>query len=169
GSKGTVFNMAYCQQAVCNASRASIMTGLRPDQEGVTNLVNHFREKIPDVVTLPQVFIKNGYEAVAIGKIYHGSAKAQDPISWTEPSILNVSKKGDEYALPKNKTGKKASSYELADVGDDAYEDGQIANAAIKQLSEFKNTGKPFFLAVGIKKPHLPFSAPKKYWDLYDS
>src|SRR5690606_3405583 len=94
GSKGTVFNMAYCQQAVCNASRASIMTGLRPDQEGVTNLVNHFREKIPDVVTLPQVFIKNGYEAVAIGKIYHGSARAQDSLSWTKPSILNISKKG---------------------------------------------------------------------------
>jgi len=167
-SKGTIFNMAYCQQAVCNASRASIMTGLRPDQINVTNLVNHFREKIPDVVTLPQVFIKNGYEAVAIGKIYHGSAKAQDPMSWTQPSILNVSKKGDEYVLPKNKTGKKAFSYESADVGDEAYEDGQIANAAIKRLSEFKNTGKPFFLAVGFKKPHLPFSAPKKYWDLYD-
>src|SRR5690606_4458669 len=104
----------------------------------------------------------------AIGKIYHGSAKAQDPMSWTKPSILNISKKGDEYVLPKNKTGKKAFSYESADVEDEAYEDGQIANAAIKQLSEFKNTGKPFFLAVGFKKPHLPFSAPKKYWDLYN-
>src|SRR5690606_33775870 len=67
-----------------------------------------------------------------------------------------------------NKTGKKAFSYESADVEDEAYEDGQIANAAIKQLSEFKNTGKPFFLAVGFKKQHLPFSAPKKYWDLYN-
>lgn len=166
---GIVFNKAYCQQAVCNPSRASIMTGLRPDQIGVTNLYKHFREKFPDIITLPQLFSKNGYEAVAIGKIYHGSKKAQDSISWTKPSLLNLSIKADEYALPKNKTGKKESSFECADLEDSSYEDGMIADLAIRQLREFKESGKPFFLAVGFKKPHLPFSAPKKYWDLYDS
>lgn len=166
--QGIVFTSAYCQQAVCNPSRASIMTGLRPDQIGVTNLNSHFREKIPEVITLPQVFRRNGYETVAIGKIYHGTKKAQDEISWTKPSVLNISVKTDEYVLPENKSGTKAASYEIADVKDEAYEDGQIAQAAINQLRDLKQSGKPFFLAIGFKKPHLPFCAPKKYWDLYN-
>ncbi len=158
-----------CQQAVCNPSRASIMTGLRPDQIKVTNLGNHFRQAIPDVVTLPQAFKANGYEAVAIGKIFHGSKKTQDEVSWSEPSVMNLSKKIDEYALLENKTGKKAAAYEMEDVVDSVYEDGRIAIRAVNQLHEFKESGKPFFLAVGFKKPHLPFGAPKKYWDMYDS
>ena len=167
-ARGVVFTSAYCQQAVCNPSRASIMTGLRPDRIGVINLENHFREAIPDVVTLPQAFIANGYEAMAIGKIYHGGKKTQDEVSWTKPSILNLSKKANEYALPENKTGKKAASYECATVDDEVYEDGQIAREAVRQLREMKQSGKPFFLAVGFKKPHLPFCAPEKYWKMYD-
>ncbi|MEG3660142.1 sulfatase [Arenibacter palladensis] len=167
-AKGTIFSKAYCQQAVCNPSRSSILTGLRPDQINVTNLVNHFREKMPNLITLPQIFKDNGYESLGLGKIYHGSKKAQDEVSWTKPAILNVSNKAMQYALGENKTGDKAASYENADVEDDKYEDGQIANEAIRNLDHFKKNGKPFFLAVGFKKPHLPFSAPKKYWDLYD-
>jgi len=167
-STGVIFNRAYCQQAVCNPSRASIMSGLRPDQIRVTNLQSHFREKNPEIITLPQVFIRNGYEAVAIGKIYHGAKSTQDEVSWSKPSVLNLSVKEDEYVLPENKTGKKSASYEIAEMKDEAYEDGQIANAAIAQLKTFKKTGNPFFLAVGFKKPHLPFCAPKKYWDLYN-
>jgi len=167
--QGVVFTNAYCQQAICNASRASIMTGLRPDRIGVTNLVSHFREALPNVVTLPQVFIANGYAAVAIGKIYHGTRNTQDEVSWTKPSLLNLSVKTDEYVLPVNKTGKKAASYEWSDLEEESYEDGQITREAVRQLQEFKQSNKPFFLAVGFKKPHLPFCAPRKYWDLYNS
>jgi iduronate 2-sulfatase len=167
-SNGTIFTKAYCQQAVCNPSRSSILTGLRPDQINVTNLVDHFREEMPNLITLPQIFKSNGYQTMGIGKIYHGSKKAQDDVSWTKPALLNVSNKAMEYALAKNKTGNKAASFESADVGDEVYEDGQIANEAIRSLAQFKKNGEPFFLAVGFKKPHLPFSAPKKYWDLYE-
>lgn len=166
-AKGIVFNHAYCQQSVCNPSRASIMTGLRPDQIGVTNLEQHFRTKFPDIVTLPQAFRKNGYEAVAIGKIFHGARSTQDEISWSVPSFSNLSIKENEYVLPENKTGKKASSVEIADEPDEKYEDGMIAQKAMELLQQFKTSGKPFFLAVGFKKPHLPFCAPEKYWDLY--
>jgi len=166
--RGMIFNNAYCQQAVCNPSRASVMTGLRPDQIRVTNLGSHFRQTVPDVLTLPQAFKAKGYEAVAIGKIFHGSKKTQDEVSWSEPSVMNLSKKSDEYALLENQTGKKAAAYEMADVADSVYEDGQIAINAINQLHKFKESGNPFFLAVGFKKPHLPFCAPKKYWDIYD-
>lgn len=168
-SQGIVFNHAYCQQAVCNPSRASVMTGLRPDQIGVTNLVSHFRTKFPDIKTLPQIFRNNGYDAVAVGKIFHGAKSTQDEVSWSKPSLLNLSIKQNEYVLPQNKTGKKASSVEFADEPDEKYEDGMIAQRAIDQLKEFKKSGKPFFLGVGFKKPHLPFCAPQKYWDLYKS
>jgi iduronate 2-sulfatase len=167
-ANGVVFNRAYCQLAVCNPSRASVMTGLRPDQIGVTDLHRHFREKLPDVVTLPQLFIKNGYHAVGIGKIYHGSKRAQDSLSWTQPALFNLSVKANEYVLPENKTGEKEAAYEQAGLEDTGYEDGQITQQAIRQLQAFKESGKPFFLAVGFKKPHLPFAAPKKYWGLYE-
>ncbi|WP_423127773.1 sulfatase [Gaoshiqia sp. Z1-71] len=166
-AQGVVFTKAYCQQAVCNPSRASVMTGLRPDQIRVTDLVTHFRDAVPNVLTLPQAFSANGYEAIGIGKIYHGGKKTQDEISWTKPSRLNLSVKKAEYALPENKTGQKAASYECAAVDDEAYEDGQIAREAIRQLRELKQSDKPFFLAVGFKKPHLPFCAPEKYWNMY--
>ncbi len=165
--RGVVFNRAYCQQAVCNPSRASVMTGLRPDQIGVTNLESHFRDRLPDVETLPQAFMRNGYQTIGIGKIFHGQRNTQDDLSWTKPPVMNLSKKEDEYALPKNKEGGKADSYEWAAVEDEAYEDGRIAKEAIRELKELKKTGNPFFLAVGFKKPHLPFCIPQKYWDLY--
>lgn len=166
--KSVIFTNAYCQQAVCNPSRASILTGQRPDVIGVTNLVSHFREKSPDAVTLPQIFIANGYETVGIGKIFHGAKNTQDEVSWTRPSILNLSVKEDEYVLPENRKGGKAAAYEMTSFEDEAYEDGQIAREAIRSLREFKQSDKPFFLAVGFKKPHLPFCSPQKYWDLYD-
>jgi len=168
-SRGIVFNHAYCQQAVCNPSRSSIMTGLRPDQIGVTNLISHFRTKYPDIVTLPQAFRKKGYDAVGIGKIFHGAKSSQDEVSWSKPSFSNLSIKMEEYVLPENKTGKKAAAVEISEEAEEKYEDGQIAQRAISQLQEFKESGKPFFLAVGFKKPHLPFCAPKKYWDLYNT
>jgi len=168
-SNGTVFLRAYCQQAVCNPSRASLMTGLRPDQIGVWDLRTHFRENIPDVVTLPQYFKKHGYHAREIGKIYHDPLKAKDPQSWSGPSILHVTQngRGHKYVLNKNCKGNrwKATATEMADVPDTSYIDGKVCQAAIELLNNIKDS--TFFLAVGFRRPHLPFTAPKKYWDLY--
>ena len=168
-SNGMLFSRAYCQQAVCAPSRASIMTGLRPDQIRVWDLQTHFRENVPDVVTLPQYFKKHGYHAQSVGKIYHDPLKAKDPQSWSAPSRLHVTQngKGHKYVLDINCTGKmKAAATEMADVPDTSYIDGKVCQAAIEILNEIKDS--TFFLAVGFRRPHLPVSSPKKYWDLYN-
>jgi len=190
---GMVFQRAYCQQAVCNPSRASLMTGLRPDTIKVWDLKSHFRHELPaqladlpqlsggthfrqakpEVVTLPQYFKRQGYIARSVGKIYHGSPETQDPQSWSDDAILNVVWKSADYLLPENQApaaerwpGFKMAASEAADVPDNAYGDGKVAEAACKLLSEFGEN--PFFLAVGFRKPHLPFSAPKRYWELFE-
>lgn len=165
--KGIVFNNAYCQQAVCNPSRASVLTGLRPDQNGVTDLVTHFREKVPDVVTLPQAFRNAGYTAIGIGKIFHSTKKTLDEVSWSKSPAGGITISNREYQLEKNKKGGKADTYEFIETDDDQYPDGQIARETINLLKKFKESREPFFLATGFKKPHLPFCAPRKYWDLY--
>lgn len=164
---GILFNRAYCQQAVCSPSRTSLMTGRRPNTTKVWDLKTHFRTTIPDVVTLPQYFKNNGYHTQSIGKIYHDPASAQDALSWSVPEILAVTKKEGKYVLPANlqKKSAKAAASEQADVPDNAYVDGQVADQAVEVLKKVKD--KPFFLAVGFRRPHLPFSAPKKYWDMY--
>lgn len=165
---GVLFNRAYCQQAVCSPSRTSLMTGKRPNTTRVWDLKTHFRNTIPDVITLPQYFKNNGYHTQCIGKIYHDPASAQDAPSWSAPEILAVTNREGKYVLPVNlqKKGSKAAATEEADVADDAYIDGQVADQALEVLRKVKD--KPFFLAVGFRRPHLPFSAPKKYWDMYD-
>lgn len=165
---GVTFERAYCQQAVCSPSRTSLMTGQRPNTTKVWDLKTHFRTTVPHVVTLPQYFKNNGYYAQNIGKIYHDPAEAQDAISWSAPEMLAVTKKEGKYVLPVNLNSKspKAAASELSDVPDDAYIDGQVAKKAVEVLGQLK--GKPFFLAIGFRRPHLPFSAPKKYWDLYN-
>ncbi len=192
-ARGTVFQRAYCQQAVCNPSRASLTTGLRPDTIKVWDLKSHFRHELPAslarlpqfsggthfrhaqaaIVTLPQYFKQHGYIARSVGKIYHGSPQTQDPQSWSDDALYNVLWKSADYLLPENQApaaerwpGFKRSASEAADVADTAYGDGKVAEAACNLLSEFDDN--PFFLAVGFRKPHLPFSAPKRYWDLYE-
>jgi len=167
--EGTFFTRAYCQQAVCGPSRASIMTGLRPDQLRVWDLKTHFRENIPEAVTLPQYFKDHGYHAREVGKIYHDPLDAKDPQSWSGPSLLHVTQNGQghKYVLDENCTGKmKAAATEKADVPDTSYIDGKVCQAAIQILSEVKDSA--FFLAVGFRRPHLPFTAPAKYWDMYE-
>ena len=170
--RSIVFNRAYCQQAVCSPSRLSMLTGLRPDSIQVWDLATHFRKAKPHAVTLPQYFKNNGYSTQSIGKIFHGGGKpSQDPVSWSiKPQYDTTRGPKTRYALPKNLNGTvlKRSSSESADVFDDAYIDGIVANAAVKALHEMSNKEQPFFLAVGFRKPHLPFNAPKKYWDLYE-
>lgn len=172
-SRSTLFENAYCNQAVCAPSRNALMTGLRPDTIGIYDLETNFRIAVPDAVTLPQAFFKAGYETSAMGKIMHvGHGNDEDAASWNIPHWKS---KASQYALPKNKADpnqkgrpERGAAFESADVPDDSYGDGQTAIEAIKRLKQAKQSpNKPFFMAVGFSKPHLPFVAPKKYWDLY--
>jgi iduronate 2-sulfatase len=159
---GLLFNRAYCQQAVCSPSRTSLLTGRRPDTTKVYNLQDHFRQTIPNVVTLPQHFKDNGYFAQSFGKIYHGGL--DDPKSWSAPAFSGGG--GTGKSLPAKGTKiHKGEPWSAPDVPDNALADGEATDEAIKVLNNVKE--KPFFLAVGFKKPHLPFIAPKKYYDLY--
>lgn len=160
---GTVFKSAWCQQAVCAPSRASFMTGRKPDHTKVWNLNTHFRKALPDVLTMPQYFKNNGYFARQIGKIYHDPETAQDPQSWSATALLGVTTNLGKYVLQSNLAhAPKANVAEAADVADSAYIDGMVADAAIHELQS--NHDRPFFLAVGFRRPHLPFSIPLKYW-----
>lgn len=167
---GTLFTKAYVQQAVCNPSRASLMTGMYPDQIGVWDLGTHFRDNFPDIITLPEFFLNNGYHTREIGKIFHDPERFKDPQSWSGPSFFHITEDGPghKYVKPENLNGNgwKKSATEYADVDNNSYIDGKVAEAAIEMLHELKDTN--FFLAVGFRRPHLPFSAPEKYWDLYD-
>lgn len=170
--RGTLFTRAYCQQSVCNPSRASLLTGLRPDTLRVWDLPTHFRKNHPDVVTLPQLFKQNGYFTQNIGKMFHNWRQDDfkgDPVSWSVPAKLHYASHYTDNPLidgdlpPNLATLQKT---ECRDVPDEAYFDGRVAAETIKAMRQIKS--KPFFLAVGFWKPHLPFNAPQKYWDLYD-
>lgn len=177
-ARGRVFSRAYSQIAVCNPSRASLMTGRRPDTLRVWDLNTHFREHVPDVVTLPQYFKQHGYHTEAVGKIYHDPPRFRDEPSWSVPALLDDTgaargKYASEANLrvyqPGGKRGEeKAAATEAADVPDNTYIDGRVADVAVERLRALTAKGQPFFLAVGIRRPHLPFTAPKRYWDLYD-
>ena len=174
--RSVLFERAYAQQAVCNPSRASILTGRRPDTIKVWDLRRHFHETLPDVVTLPQHFKANGYTAINLGKIYHNESGARPPVPFADPASWSEAPRfaeGPHWAdwvvegsaeAPKAKGG----AVQCLDVPDESYLDGRIAAAAVVKLGDLVRAGRPFFLAVGFWKPHLPFNAPKKYWDLYD-
>ena len=200
----TVFNSNYCQQAVCGPTRASIMTGKRPDYTKIWNLTTQMRDMNPNIVTLPQYLISQGYETSGIGKIYHPSSAigGVDPKSWSIPylkldendfpAILGEPANG-QYQLAatkalmtpemikerklrnkelaqendENPKSIKGPSTECIDVPDNAYNDGVNALLAKDQIIALSKKDKPFFMAVGFSKPHLPFVAPKKYWDMY--
>lgn len=174
-ARGTTFERAYCQQAVCSPSRSSLMTGRRPDATRVWDLETHFRKALPDAVTVAQHFKNNGYFTQGMGKIFHGGF--DDPVSWSVPW---GTPKAPTYATPaaqkqqadpanQSKKGQaKGPATEAGDVADEFYVDGKVARLAASTLAELKKKGQPFFLAVGMARPHLPFVSPRRYWDLYD-
>lgn len=197
---GTVFLNAHCQQAVCGPSRASLLTGLRPDRTKVWDLKTKIRDMNPDVVTLPQYFRSLGFTSAGTGKVFDPRSvdKKLDERSWYIPfsnpdrlpfapedgwPVLGAYQSAEMQALLKEAQKKSLVKYgevkefllkhdawpvtECADVSDNAYIDGAIANEGIRLMKKLKKENKPFFLAVGFKKPHLPFVAPKRYWDLY--
>jgi len=188
-SQGLLFNRAYCQQAICRPSRASLMTGSRPETTGLFHNYVSLRELRPNILTLPQHLIANGYETAYSGKIFHrGDTDEENSWSHEVPKRLDGIKRPVPYALPKNlkmrqdnfkamldKYGEAAKrglgsgpAYESADVPDSTYTDGHNTLRAIATLEKLAKNDKPFFLGLGFKLPHLNWVAPKKYWDMYD-
>ena len=183
--RAVLFERAYCNQAVCAPSRNALMTGRRPQTLGIYDLGTNFRRAAPEAVTLSQHFMAHGWRAEAMGKIFHvGHGNHEDAASWSVPHwpaksiayLLPESRAAEgltrEEALFANRSAQdlpRGAAYESAEVTDEAYPDGKIAAEAIARLRAAKErAGTPFFIAVGFLRPHLPFCAPKKYWDLYD-
>lgn len=194
-SEGITLREAFCQSAVCAPSRASLMTGLRPDSTRVWHLGDKFREINPQTVTMPQHFSKFGYHTVNIGKIFHNYMP--DSTSWDEPDLrpsqyikedwlgrdgetfyiseqVNKSQKVKRDSLLKLRPIRYAdgwntgSAWEAADVHDTMYYDGAQNELAKRVLTRLSTSQEPFFMGLGYFRPHLPFAVPKKYWDLYD-
>ncbi len=159
---GVVFENAFCQQAVCSPSRTSLLTGTRPDTTKVWDLNTHFRKALPDIVTLPEHFKANGYFTQSLGKIYHHGF--DDAQSWSVPSVFPKAL----FNAGRKKTEGRGPAFLSTDGTDNELHDGQLADMAVNTLRGMKEKNQPFFLAVGFIRPHLPFTSPKKYWDLYD-
>ncbi|GAA4814994.1 sulfatase [Litoribaculum gwangyangense] len=170
-SEGVLFSKAYTQQAICAPSRMSTLTGLRPETLGIYSLFTPLRKVHKDLVTLPQLFKENGYKTISVGKVYH--AGNDDEASWThlfkrEANTYNDPKNLALIEEMANKGDKsfKGPAFDCADVEDEAYKDGMVTKNAINTLHQLKND--KFLMFVGLSKPHLPFNAPKKYWDMHD-
>jgi iduronate 2-sulfatase len=185
-ARGLRFDRAYCNQAVCAPSRNNLMIGSRSTSLGIYSLGTNFRKAEPEAVTLTQYFIKYGWRAEGIGKVFHvGHGNKEDAASWSVPFLPD---KVVDYVLPESTGGQltreeaffnnqklgqiqelpRGAAWEKVEVDDEAYADGRIAREGIKRLQQASERGQPFLLALGFTKPHLPFCAPKKYWDLYD-
>ena len=179
--RSVLFDQAHCQVAVCNPSRASLMTGLRPDKLGVWTLPIHFRETRPDAITMPQWFRRHGYTAISHGKIFHNPTP--DPQSWSEPirrlATLNQGYPDDvrnvirsvQAKLPAGdwrKTNLRGPATAAPVIDDHLLVDGARTDLVIEDLARLAGSDQPFFLAMGFIRPHLAWIAPKKYWDMYD-
>lgn len=194
-AEGMTFRNTYCQAAVCAPSRASLMTGVRPNSNKVWHLGDKFRKINPDIVTMPQHFNKFGYHTVNIGKIFHNYMP--DSVSWDEPDLRPsrylrpewLKRDGETFYLNEETQRKQkikrdsiialrpnyyadgwnnGPAWEMEDVHDTLYYDGAQTELAMKTLSRLSKSDQPFYLALGYFRPHLPFAVPKKYWDLYN-
>lgn len=175
-AEGVRFDRAYCQYPSCGPSRTSVLSGLRPQTTGMINNRMSFRQLAPDVVTLPQFFKQQGYFTARVGKIFHqrvpmdiGTSGADDPASWHAVVNPRGRDRDDEAQLTDYtpQLGLPDSMSYLKAEGEDAEQtDGKVADEAIRLLNE--NKDRPFFIAAGFYRPHLPYIAPKDYFDLYD-
>jgi arylsulfatase A-like enzyme/GH35 family endo-1,4-beta-xylanase len=197
--KSTLFLNAHTQQAICSPSRISLLTGLRPDKTQVYDLKTKMRDKLPNVVTIPQHFKQMGYTTAGVGKIFdpRGVDKQSDDVSWSLPykrahqlkypkdwgqpmvgyyQNQQIKEKIKSIIKKENISPSKVGDYlktvfrppfSSSPAPDEAYADGAIAAEALRMIDDLSTKRKPFFLAVGFKRPHLPFSAPQKYWNLY--
>ena len=188
--RGIRFENAYCNQAVCAPSRFNLMLGSHSTASGLYGLGSKVRQRWPDAVTLPQYFSKHGYRTESLGKVFHvGHGNPGDPQSFDAPHFKD---KVVEYVLPESNDGGKltreegyfsnqgnrdkngnlrprGAAWEAPDVSDEAYADGRVAAETIKRLEAASKRSQPFFIAAGFARPHLPFTVPKKYWDMYDA
>ncbi|WP_203257113.1 sulfatase [Hyunsoonleella ulvae] len=167
-SESLVFNRAYCNVPVCGASRASLLTGIRPTRHRFLDARTEKDVDAPDTVSLPMLLKQNGYATISNGKIYHSGK--DDNNAWDSRWFPEGNVR--DYQLSESIKQAITTSYgppfENIAAEDDAYFDGKIAKKGIEDLQKLKEGNQPFFLALGFMKPHLPFNAPKKYWDLYD-
>ncbi len=174
--EGVRFQQAHCQYPLCGPSRTSFLTGLYPGQSGVRENRVVLRDALPEVVTLPQLFRQHGYEVVRVGKLFHydnpgeiGTAGQDDNPSWDETyNPVGRDKKEEHliHSLVEGRFGGTLSWYRS--LGEDnEYTDGKVAQLAVNKLSEFAQSGAPFFLAVGFFRPHTPFLAPDKYFEFH--
>ncbi|QDU38224.1 Choline-sulfatase [Maioricimonas rarisocia] len=175
-ARGVRFEHAYCQYPLCGPSRASFMTGLYPDQTLVHRNAIYIREHVPNVKTMSQMFRDNGYFATRIGKIYHynvpkhiGTSGHDDPFSWDYTINPHGRDKDDEDLIFSLRPGSFGGtlSWLAADGTDEEQTDGIAATDAVRLLKEYGDTQQSFFMAVGLFRPHTPYVAPKKYFDLY--
>jgi iduronate 2-sulfatase len=190
-ARGLRFELAYCNQAICAPSRFTLMLGAHSTSTGLYGLSSQLRELMPEAVTLPQHFAKHGYRTESLGKVFHiGHGNLGDLASFAVPHFPDLV---IEYVDPASTDGgqltreeayftnrqlgqirslPRGAAFEAPDVGDTAYADGRVAAEAVRRLQAARQrldaAGTPFFLVVGFVRPHLPFCAPKKYWDLYD-
>ncbi|MGB7343801.1 MAG: sulfatase [Pirellulaceae bacterium] len=179
-AEGLLFERAYCQQALCAPSRISMMTGLYPDHTGICGLFTPLRKVDKTTMTLPMFFHQRGYHTSSFGKVYHH--RRDDDTAWSQfvdyptdkyadPETLSAIQervkeaKQQKRSVDEIRDAGKGPATEIGNVGDEAYIEGRVAEQAIAMLR--KNKDKPFLMCIGFAKPHLPFAAPKKYWDLY--
>ncbi len=174
---GLTFNRAYCNIPVCGASRASLLSGIRPSRTRFVDYACRLDDEVPGVVSLPMHFRNNGYQTASLGKIFHHQNDGKGSWSdspwfpqgdWEGWQAYVVQESIEQVDHRPDGNGLSGPSFEWPDAPDHVYPDGMIAVEAVRKLREYGNSGGPFFLAVGFLKPHLPFNAPKKYWDLYD-
>lgn len=170
--EGLTFRRAYCQNPVCGASRASILSGLRPTFDRFWDYQSQVDEDAPGTQTLPQTFKENGYYTLANGKVFHKSSDTEAR-SWSE-AVWTVKGQSGRIMLDEDSknyiggTRNRGPFFEAPDVPDNAYPDGKMLERSLSDLKRLSQMEQPFFFAVGFIKPHLPFYAPKKYWNLYD-
>lgn len=163
-SRGTLFANAHCQAPICNPSRVSALTGFLPSTTGVYTNNRPFRKALPDVRTIPQHFMDHGYTVVGAGKIFHSTYP--DPDSWQEYFPSKRSHIPQDPVPQSDGTGDSYFNWETLDVSDDDMGDGKVSNWASEQLND--NLQEPFFLGVGMRRPHLPWNVPDNYYEMYD-